>query len=145
MEKFRNKIILTSSKWSSLNAPSTETPVSHSIWKNSIFLFSPLWGYKDRGRRPNFWTKLYLRGSGKNSMDLPNDKQVRERDADCRVGYAQFSIFRELSILDSFWNLKKESRFIESILFLATFCNYSDKKTKNLLKRQGKHAFYVKI
>ena len=32
LEIFWNKISSTGSKWSSLNAPSTETPVSHSIW-----------------------------------------------------------------------------------------------------------------
>ena len=38
MEKFGDKISLTGCKWSSLNAPSTETPVSHPFWGESLFL-----------------------------------------------------------------------------------------------------------
>ena len=40
VQYFCNKISLTGCKWSSLNAPGTETPVSHSVWVNSLFLFS---------------------------------------------------------------------------------------------------------
>ena len=45
MENLWDKISLTSCKWSSLNAPSTETPVSHSLLSESLFSFSvPLSG-----------------------------------------------------------------------------------------------------
>ena len=42
VEKFRAKISLTGCKWSSLNAPSTETPVSHSLLGEFPFpIFNP--------------------------------------------------------------------------------------------------------
>ena len=52
---FRDKISLTGSKRSNLNAPCTETPVSHSLMGDSLFPnFSPcyflpssLWGNKE--------------------------------------------------------------------------------------------------
>ena len=37
MEKFGDKISSTCFKWSSLNAPGTETPVSHPVWVNFLF------------------------------------------------------------------------------------------------------------
>ena len=37
---------LTGCTWSSLNAPSTETPVLHQFLVESLFLISPLWGNK---------------------------------------------------------------------------------------------------
>ena len=40
VESFWNKISLSGCKWSSLNAPGTESPVSHSGWENFIFSFS---------------------------------------------------------------------------------------------------------
>ena len=51
---FWNKISLTGCKWSSLKAPGSETPVSHSLLSESLFpifspcsfLLSPLWGNK---------------------------------------------------------------------------------------------------
>ena len=36
----QNKISLTGCKWSSLNAPRSETPVSHSFLESSLFQFS---------------------------------------------------------------------------------------------------------
>ena len=42
-ENFGDKISLTVSKWSSLNAQSTETPVSHPVLGESLFLI-PLSG-----------------------------------------------------------------------------------------------------
>ena len=36
-EKFWDKISSTGFKWSNLNAPSTETPVSHSLLSDSLF------------------------------------------------------------------------------------------------------------
>ena len=42
LEKFQNKMGLKSCKWSSLNAPDTQTPVSHPGWEKSIFPFSAL-------------------------------------------------------------------------------------------------------
>ena len=47
LETFGDKISLTGCKWSSLNAPSTETPVSHPFWGESFFLISTLWGNKE--------------------------------------------------------------------------------------------------
>ena len=40
MANFCDKNILTGCKWSSLNAPSTENPVSHSLLSESLFSFS---------------------------------------------------------------------------------------------------------
>ena len=37
---FGDKISLTGCKWSSLNAPNTDTPVSHSLFESSRFPFS---------------------------------------------------------------------------------------------------------
>ena len=39
LEKFQNKIGLKGCKWSSLNAPGTETPLSHPILKLEEFPF----------------------------------------------------------------------------------------------------------
>ena len=49
LENFRNKISLTGSKWSNLNAPMSETPVSHSLLSDSLFPILPfsLWGNKE--------------------------------------------------------------------------------------------------
>ena len=45
LENCLDKISLTGCKWSSLNAPSTETSVSHSLLSESLFSFSaPLSG-----------------------------------------------------------------------------------------------------
>ena len=46
MKKFRNKIILKGGKSSNLNAPSTETPVSHHLLSDSLFPTLSLWGNK---------------------------------------------------------------------------------------------------
>ena len=40
LEIFQNKIGLKGCKWSSLNAPGTETPLSHPYWKLQEFPFS---------------------------------------------------------------------------------------------------------
>ena len=55
VEHFWDKISLTGCKWSNLNAPRSETPVSHSLLGDSLFpIFSPccflsssLWGNKE--------------------------------------------------------------------------------------------------
>ena len=39
LEKFQNKMGLKGCKWSSLNAPGTETPQSHPYWELGEFLF----------------------------------------------------------------------------------------------------------
>ena len=45
VENYVDKISLTGSKWSSLNAPGSEPPVSHSLLSESLFSFSlPLSG-----------------------------------------------------------------------------------------------------
>ena len=41
IENFWDKISLTGCKWSSLNAPGTDTPVSHSFLGESLFLIFP--------------------------------------------------------------------------------------------------------
>ena len=54
VDNFWNKFRLTGCKWSNLNAPGTETPVSHSLLCESLFpisspccfLSSSLWGNK---------------------------------------------------------------------------------------------------
>ena len=46
LENMGNKIGLICCKWSSLNAPGTNKPLSCSGWENSIFSFSALWGNK---------------------------------------------------------------------------------------------------
>ena len=55
VENFWNKISSTGWKWSSLNAPSTETPVpvSHPLLGESLFPHSPLSGVIDN------WTPQY--------------------------------------------------------------------------------------
>ena len=45
LENVQNKSGLKGCKWSSLNAPGTENPLSHSGWENSLFSFS--WGIKE--------------------------------------------------------------------------------------------------
>ena len=55
MENFLIKIRLTGCKWPNLNAPSTETPVSHPLLGESLFSYiQPLscWGNKN-------WTPQY--------------------------------------------------------------------------------------
>ena len=44
-EKIQDKLCLIGCKWSSLDAPGTESPLSHSGWENSISSFS--WGNKE--------------------------------------------------------------------------------------------------
>ena len=45
-EKIQKKLCLTGCKWSSLDAPGTESPLTHSGWENSISSFSS-WGNKE--------------------------------------------------------------------------------------------------
>ena len=40
MENYKNKMGLKGCKWSSLNAPGTETPLSYPYWKLEEFPFS---------------------------------------------------------------------------------------------------------
>ena len=40
LKNLENRIVLTGCKWSSLNTPGTQSPVSHSGWEISIFPFS---------------------------------------------------------------------------------------------------------
>ena len=47
-EKIQNKLCLTGCKWSSLDAPGTESPLSHSGWDNFTFPF-PFLGNKGNG------------------------------------------------------------------------------------------------
>ena len=49
MENFHNKMGLKGCKWSSLNAPVTENPLSHPLlgWMNSLFPLLSLWGKKN--------------------------------------------------------------------------------------------------
>ena len=42
VEFFWDKISLTDCNWSCLNAPGSETPWCHSLWKSSLFPFSAL-------------------------------------------------------------------------------------------------------
>ena len=64
VEHFWNKIILTGCKWSSLNTPRSETPVSHSLLEISLFPFSapapsslPLFGVIRNGLLWGAWQK----------------------------------------------------------------------------------------
>ena len=42
LENLWDKFSLTGCKWSSLNPPSTETPMTHPFWGESLFLHFPL-------------------------------------------------------------------------------------------------------
>ena len=48
LEVFWNQISSTGCKWSSLDAPGTDSPVSHPFLGESLFLISSLWGNKKR-------------------------------------------------------------------------------------------------
>ena len=68
MENLGNKIGLTGCKLSSLNAPGTQTLVSHSGWENSISHFQPL-GYSESPKQVSgriFGPKLGRNCFGKN-------------------------------------------------------------------------------
>ena len=51
-EKIQNKMGSTGCKWSSLDAPGTESPLSHSGWENSISSFSWSHPYWELGEFP---------------------------------------------------------------------------------------------
>ena len=68
-----NKISLTGCKWSSLNAPGTETPVSHPVWVNSLFSFLPsfLWGSKN-------WHVVFIMGIMVKRWTFSGTKSVKQ-------------------------------------------------------------------
>ena len=78
LENLGNKIGLTGCKWSSLNAPGTETPESHPFLENSLFSYSAFSGVIRIGlpsingeKLVNFWNKMGLTGCKWSSLNAP--------------------------------------------------------------------------
>ena len=70
MEIFWNKISLTGCKWAILNAPSTETPVSHSLLEESLFFISaPAASLLPFSGVIRNWTPQYERSEGGNFLE----------------------------------------------------------------------------
>ena len=65
VDNFWNKFRLTGCKWSNLNAPGTETPVSHPIFGDSLFPFSaPAPSFPPLSGVIRNWTSQYERQKG---------------------------------------------------------------------------------
>ena len=77
LEIFWNTISLTGCKWSNLNAPSIETPVSHSLWGDSLFLIFSSWVIKiglpsiNIRKLENVWNKTSSTGCKWSSLSFP--------------------------------------------------------------------------
>ena len=79
LEKFQNKMGLKGCKWSSLNAPGTETPQSHPYWElgDSPFPLLALWGNKiglpsmKVKKFEKFQNKIGLKGCKWSSLNAP--------------------------------------------------------------------------
>ena len=79
-ENFGDKISSTGCKWSSLNVPSTENPVSHPVLSESLFPFSvPLTGVIDNWtpsmkvkKFEIFWDKISSTGCKWSSLNAPS-------------------------------------------------------------------------
>ena len=96
VEIFWNKISLTGFKWSSLNAPSTETPVYHPFFGQSPFLIYIICGnkkwepqYRDEEapKLEKLWNKISLTGCISSCC-----RGRRQRGRTCRSVRARLSI-----------------------------------------------------
>ena len=79
LKNFWDKSSLTGCKWSSLNAPGTESPLSYLGWENSIFSFSAFLSLDNKNWIPtmkvekleNFQNKIGLTGCKWSSLNAP--------------------------------------------------------------------------
>ena len=106
LENFQNKSGLKGCKWSSLNAPGTETPQSHAYWERVILptpIISPLglWGNKNWlpsmkwEKLKIFQNKMGLKGCKWSSLNAPGTETPQSHPY-WELGEFPFSIISPL-------------------------------------------------